>query len=311
VSSILISSNIFQLTSIGLKVDHAAIKKITIKSIIAIVFFPSVMAMMSRFIYTFLLYNRIDFAYQFYTYAGTTTSIINASGYAMLICVIVQSVRVRFAKINESLRRKNNKMAVRTIVKMHLKLCEIVDLINDIFMLPLAIFLASNLTGLTISSFQLYERIISEHIDIDKVSSLVLTSSWNTYMYIVIMTVVVGCSKAAIEGEKCGNVLHQVLQDEVDGGEIKILRSFGQLISHKRPIFMCGLFEFNFGLISMVRKKFKFRIYNFFSSISVFWINVELFGGAHSVRCIDSLILSHVRIKSSKTVPLSTHFQFN
>jgi hypothetical protein len=224
----------------------------------------AVLSVLSRLIYIFLPFKNLNDLYVFYSWAGSMTTMINASTYATFISVIIHSVRVRFAKINEGLNLRHCKTTIRMITKLHVQLCEVVDLINNIFMLPFAIYMASSLASMTFTFFQLYECLVSATIDPFQRSSLILASSWNTVMCIVIMTVVVGCSKASIEGEKCGNVLQPVLQDEANDGEIKRLRSFGQLISHKRPIFTCGLFELNLGLISMVRKKYKFRINNFF-----------------------------------------------
>ncbi|KAG5669275.1 hypothetical protein PVAND_017165 [Polypedilum vanderplanki] len=238
-----------QLSSMNLSINHQASKKFSTNSTIFIIFIAGSLSILSKIIFTVLFSSDANLFYQFLVWLGGLTTIINGSAYLTFVIVIIHGVKIRLIKFNEEIQKIDQKKIIK-FSKLHFQLCEIVDLINLVFMFPFAIFLASNLTGMTFMCFQLFESYL--FINSNLLGTLIFVILWNGFLSIAILYFIFKCSKTTIDGKLSYEIVNKTLRKESDGKLKNRLRIIKQQIWHKEIIFSCGLFEVNFGVILMV-----------------------------------------------------------
>jgi hypothetical protein len=152
---------------------------------------------------------------------------------------------------------------IRTLTTTHLKLCETLKTINLLFLLANACFVALNLIAMIFVLFQIFVVTRSTvKKSARQMNNLVLSTSWNLLMATKVAIVTGVCAATVREGVKPERILNEILgceRDDVVAGRARI---FVQQLKHVRPNFSCGLFEFNLGLICMVRILDLFYFFN-------------------------------------------------
>ncbi|KAG5669274.1 hypothetical protein PVAND_017164 [Polypedilum vanderplanki] len=240
---------ICMISLLGLKIDKNKIKKISIISTCVLILSLFNLSMIAKLNFTILLANDTDFIYQFYSWFGSVTSITNGSIFMTFVCIIIHGIYERLKRFKEI--TKINQKFLKEISKLHLKLTKIVDLINLVFIFPIAIVSASNLIGMTFMCFQVIECLILGHFDPRLTATLILVATWNGFLCIVIMIVFIICAKSTNEEKICSEKFYKILRKENDEKLRKKLRIFMQQLKHKKIIFSCGLFDFQYEVILM------------------------------------------------------------
>lgn len=204
-----------------------------------------------------------------------TFQMISVSSYLMLFMAIAYHLKIRFQTINEVLIMKfnmkmdkkvmknwkfnnikkvlgSNNCILNTVSKLHLQLNDVIIYMNKIFSIPITLFLAFNLFGLTFSLYETYDILRS---DLENVSHLSYTLSiyfLHSYHFIYNFFVIKVSMLVNEHRNGAYDILGRILCEEIDQKLRKKILLIQAQMKHVRNEFSSGLFNIDWILLSTV-----------------------------------------------------------
>lgn len=200
--------------------------------------------------------------------------------YAMLVFIalyllIVLGVRDRYRKINQILSHASKKIiysenltndfqdSLKSLSKLHLQAHQIISLTNKIFATPIMISFGFYTSSGVFSLYELFSIYSVPNVTQQQIGFCLVVSSWWPNSVFIMFIEVWCCVATASEGNKTSKILRNILCKEKNEKVQKYLKIFLMQISHSRPIFSCGLFEFCWELLGIVRLTCEFSPLNY------------------------------------------------
>lgn len=223
-----------------------------------------------------------------YQLALNATNFINIWSqflYIVLFVLITLGIKITCRNVNKIAHRKLMEVTGRdfTVIKflstVNLKTFNLIKLTSQIFLVPVTLHVTSNVIGAIFSLYQLFSLLTKSNATTDQFMFSLLMNTWLPGSAFVIFVLVHCCTSTVKESEGVEKSLRDVLSKNLNDKLRKRLRIFMAQIHHSRTGFSCGLFEFDWKVIGMVRRGKNYRIFlTFFSYFSAleFWWNIWL-----------------------------------
>lgn len=157
--------------------------------------------------------------------------------------------------IQNILNSYSSNFVLKMLSILHIQLNEAIKLINTIFLLPVAFFIALNLCGLTFSLYETYDLIVATESSLSHLGYNMAIYLLNLHYFIYTFSaILISVSTANSRDETC-KIMKNILIDEFNDKCSKQIRIFKLQIKSSRFDFSCGLFDFNWTLLFSVSVK--------------------------------------------------------
>jgi len=144
---------------------------------------------------------------------------------------------------------------LKVLSTLHIQLNDAIKLMNRIFLLPVAFFIAMNLCGLTFSLYETYDIVSATQKDLRHLGYNMAIYLLNLHYFMYTLTVIAITVSVAKNRDKTYNILKNISCQEFDGKLNERIRIFTLQIKSSRTQFSCGLFDFNWTLLYSVSIK--------------------------------------------------------
>jgi len=159
--------------------------------------------------------------------AGSYFIFLSVIAYITLFCLLVLAIKKRFEWINKVLLRafqteyderafesdldvKQKVRMLSTLAMLHDFLCEAIAILNQIFSVVIACFIAVDLVGIAFSLFEFYV-ISSSALNYHQLGYCINANLWNFYIGIYIFGVICSCSLTMKQGQLTLTILQKAL----------------------------------------------------------------------------------------------------
>lgn len=141
---------------------------------------------------------------------------------------------------------------LRILSTIHIQLNEIMKIMNQIFSLPIALFMGYNLFGCTFSLYETYDLVLLPNQNLRHVGYNIAISLINFHYFIYIFLVIAMSANVTECRNETYNILMKILHGKFDEKFKKKIRIFILQIKHSRAEFSCGLFNFDWMVLYSV-----------------------------------------------------------
>ncbi|KAL7015126.1 hypothetical protein ACKWTF_016291 [Chironomus riparius] len=185
-----------------------------------------------------------------------------------LYLLTVLGIRNRYEKINQLLNQnvkisdilksKNQDSLIkyrdtlRKLSILHLRAHQMVSLINQIFSTPIMVSFGFYTSSGVFSLYELFSIYSLPNVTPQQIGFGFIVSSWWPNAVCVMIMEIWCCMAAVNQGNRTTKILRHILCKEKDGKIRKRLQLFLQQVTHSRPAFSCGLFEFHWESLGIV-----------------------------------------------------------
>jgi hypothetical protein len=193
------------------------------------------------------------------------SSFIFSWSYAQIVFItlyllIVLGICERYKKINQILCQsfhlenlKNDiQKTLNCLSQLHLRAFQIVSLTNKIFATPIMVSFGFYTSSGVFSLYELFSIYSVPNVTLQQIGFCFIVSSWFPNAVCIMILEIWCCSVTVSEGNRTSKILRNKLCNEKDENVQKHLKMFLMQISHSRPVFSCGLFEFCWELLGIV-----------------------------------------------------------
>jgi len=208
----------------------------------------------------------------------TLFEIIGVHSYISFFILVAYYVKLRFTTINEILIIKLNVKDTKIIKKwnqknyqnilmphsslyilkvvsmLHIQLNDVMNLMNKIFLLPVAFFIALNLYGSTFSLYETYDLISTSEDNIRHLGYNLAIYFLNIHYFIYTFMIIAISVLVTRARDKTHKILKEFLHKNLDEGLRNRIQIFILQIKSSKTEFSCGLFNFDWALMYSVSK---------------------------------------------------------
>jgi hypothetical protein len=199
---------------------------------------------------------------------GFMFMIFSITTFMAFYVVVVMAVRFWYSVLNDLLMMKfldknDERFAIdvisavppskylNTISSLHLKMTEIIAAINRIFTLPIIFFLTIQITNCTFGLYETYATVIKPTVTNEQLGYTLQSIVANVHLVLYLILVISACTTAMTEKNRTKEILHKIEKQK----EVKRkVESFKLQLEHMRMNFSCGMFDFDWQLLYVVRK---------------------------------------------------------
>jgi hypothetical protein len=169
-----------------------------------------------------------------------------------IICLILFEIRKRFKNLKISLNFKSSN--IKIVSKSFAQLCDLIEIFNRIFIMPILIFITQLIIGTTFTLFDIFSTISSANMLSENINYSILTLQWWLLMNIQIIFFICCCGLTLTEAKNFRKNLYKNLRVVKSLKERKKFEILILQVKHNEIKFSCGIFEFKWETIQMVRK---------------------------------------------------------
>jgi hypothetical protein len=211
----------------------------------------------------------------------TILETISIHCYVSFFIVMAFHIKMRFEIINEILMtafhtkclNKRNKTEFQNILTshspiyvlkvlsiLHIQLNDAIKLMNKIFLLPVAFFIAMNLCGSTFSLYETYDLISAAQKNLRHLGYNMAIYLLNLHYFMYTFAVIAITVSVTRNRDETYKLLKNISFEEFDDKLNEKIRIFELQIKSSRAQFSCGLFDFNWTLLYSVSIKYIFLV---------------------------------------------------
>lgn len=173
---------------------------------------------------------------------------------AAFICIYnitLISITMRFKMINENL--SENRLNLRLFAELHIKLCDAINKINQIFSTPLRNFLSFALISMIFSLYELYFSIKSQANDPHQLGLCLITNTWNICIIPGLFITFNTCESLRKEGNlNSTKILHEMMRSERDDHVKARIIYFIYQFEHSNVSLSTGMYDFDWKIFMFV-----------------------------------------------------------
>lgn len=189
-------------------------------------------------------------------------SINTLSMFLSQIILLISAIKQRFAALNYLLEMKSCMKArqLKTISKIHLKLTEVIEIMNRTYCMMAMFFLAGAFCLFNLFLFSLKSVIVMFSFEFFNIfmSKIFL----NFYSFTLTMMIIVVSSKATREAKQTIRILFDLLHEMDEDAEwCAQSHNFVQQITYSQTKFSCGLFTYDWSLFFKVSHEWLLNIF--------------------------------------------------
>lgn len=214
-------------------------------------------------------------------------SVHTLSMFLSQMILLIVTIRQRFEALNYVLQTRScfKPQQLRVVSKIHLRLTEIIDMMNQSYCLMAMFFFAGAFCLFNLFLFSL--KFMIAHFTMEFFTIFMSRVLLNCYSMLLTMAIIVVASQATKEARRTVRVLFELLHQTDDDIEWSALsQNFVQQITFSQTKFTCGLFTYDWPLC--------FKVINFylfwstcglllFLLLSVYKCQHHVSGDSHSV----------------------------
>ncbi|XP_011176328.2 gustatory and pheromone receptor 32a-like [Solenopsis invicta] len=219
---------------------------------ILITFVCCPLSLIAHALYYYFVYPEILFTTDLLFYYILAQSLINS----FVFDVIVYMLYYRFQKINKLISQLNElfdaqtiALKIRRIRELHNGTCDLIDMVNDVYGLPLLLCWGSSFTMIVTTQFRIYAAIMENNYRFIMVHNfwwILYTMQFSLICWI--------CTLAREESERTGIIIYSFLlnRNNLDGDYVRNeVNDFSTQLQQHRVVFTaCNFFEINNELFS-------------------------------------------------------------
>lgn len=184
---------------------------------------------------------------------ATFTLLMSINFYLTFLVFILIIVIKRFQLVNKLLKEKKfTPQKIKTISTIHLHLCEVIKAINRIFSIPVSIALLIGIATLVLSLYELYAAALTSRNFRKSFGFFLQTTLGSFHFCCYAFAAVIASSIMKREGKKAKFLLSEIRVERNVRKNMIILR---QQLKHCEVKFTCGLFDYDWKLLSSVSVK--------------------------------------------------------
>lgn len=192
--------------------------------------------------------------------------------FAALFILLILGIYYRYRKINEiienevfpdlnyvgnlqhqSLPQVKVSKLLKTLSNLHLIVHETISTINQIFAIPIVISIGFSVGAGVFSIYELLSVFSAPNATIQQIGFCLMVNSWLPNAFLTSILEISCCMLAVNEGKRTNKILKTLICNENDEKIRNRLRLFLLQICHSKPSFSCGLFEFHWKSLGVVR----------------------------------------------------------
>ena len=143
---------------------------------------------------------------------------------------------------------------LKNLSKLHLRVHNMIYLTNHIFVTPFMISFGFYISAGVFSLYELFSIFSVKNVTLQQIGFCFVVSSWWPNSVFIMILQIACCMTTVSEGNRTSKILRNILCKEKNEKIRKQLQIFLQQVSHSKPVFSCGLFEFNWETLGIVRK---------------------------------------------------------
>jgi hypothetical protein len=179
---------------------------------------------------------------------------------------VILGIKFNFIKDNKTIAKWNQKdflasqsptAVLKVLSAIHIQLNEIMKSMNQIFSLPIALFIGYNLFGSTFSLYETYDLVMLPNDSLRHAGYNIAISLINLHYFIYIFLVIVMSVNVTDCRNETYNILMRILHAKIDEKLKMKIRIFIMQIRHSRAEFSCGLFNFDWMVLYSVSQIFE------------------------------------------------------
>lgn len=136
---------------------------------------------------------------------------------------------------------------------MHIQLIDTIKLVNGVFTLPIALFMALNLCGFTFSLYETYDLLKSSTKHVHHIGYTITISFFHIHYFIYNFVAIFVSTLVARERDMTHEILQRIFNGNFDANTRRQLRLFMMQTKHSRVDFSCGIFNYDWILLHSVR----------------------------------------------------------
>jgi len=183
------------------------------------------------------------------------TFMFSQTTFLLLFFVIITGIRYRYKIINKILDAEvpANSQILMQLASLHLKLFDTISLVMRAFSFPVMISFGYNISGGVFSLYEVFSVLSMPNVTLQQIGFCITITVWLPNAVLSCLIEVSCCEAAADEGNKTMKILRNILNKEEDENVRKKLELFLLQTYHTKPVLSCGLFEFNWKILGIVR----------------------------------------------------------
>jgi hypothetical protein len=187
--------------------------------------------------------------------AVDVTLMLSQTMFLLLFLVIINGIRYRYQIINKLLEFEmptKNQILIQ-LASLYLNLFDLITLVMKVFSFPIMFSIGYNISGGVFSLYEVFSVLSRPNVTRQQIGFCMIVTAWLPNAVLSCLIEASCCVAAADEGMKTMKILKHVLNREDDEKVKRKLKLFLLQVFHSRPVFSCGLFEFNWKILGIVR----------------------------------------------------------
>ncbi|XP_070496587.1 uncharacterized protein [Chironomus tepperi] len=173
------------------------------------------------------------------------------SMFFIIFLIIIAGIYIRYKVINKILETEHHTTNMTQLAAIHLKLFDTVTLVMHVFSFPIMLSFGYKISGGVFSIYEMLSIATRPNVTSQQIGFCMWISAWLPDAILASIIEVACCMAAANEGRRTIGILRRILCQEDDEKVRKRLKLFLLQICHSKPVFGCGLFEFNWQLLGI------------------------------------------------------------